>query len=539
MFRQRKSIKTDAKTPDVPNSKLGSESSEPNGAKTGAAFSNRGGTKTDAKSGAGGKEKDTNGKKERNRPASRRRKAVLLILALAIVLAIGAGVFLVTRNQADTASGASGASDASDASDAVDEAGDADSGGSTSSSSTRARPFAPPDPSAVLTPLEGQFDGTGFLATFDGEPSQPQGFNPDNWDVTVHSRDPQTWDSLHPVDADHGPGCSAPPDTHLVTAYEDAAYLCKNHLMTAINGDGYGLVYLTPPYQVDFSDGTAVISVEMSTLRTSARDWWDIWISPYDDALQLPLDLDAEADLAGPPRNAIRVGLGSENQMMAEIYEGFENVQFPDWPEGSVSGDTWTGYETFLEPDLRRRDTFEIHISRTSLKVGMPDYDFWWIDTEIPELAWGAGVVQFGHHSYNPIKDCNVANNPLPPVDECSPNTWHWDNFSISPAAPFSIVRAEQRTAHPASPIMTFVAPAPAGAKLRFAGIGIDMMVRFDDGPWQSATVQATKVDTDEEKFASYWVDVPAGTTQVQFSAEQWYGGSWHVRDASFWSLDS
>jgi hypothetical protein len=106
-------------------------------------------------------------------------------------------------------------------------------------------------------------------------------------------------------------------------------------------------------------------------------------------------------------------------------------------------------------------------------------------------------------------------------------------------AVPFTIVRAEQRTAYAEAPTMTFVSPAPEAAKLRFAGIGLDLMVRFDDGEWQPATVQATAEQTVEEHFASYWVDVPAGTTEVQFQGQAWYGGPWHVRDATFWSLDS
>ena len=471
----------------------------------------------------------------------RRRRVVWLALLLVVAAITIAVVLAIAGNSEEGATG-------------EEIAGEETTGGETTGqgSTVEAAPVEElggaedPDinPDAVAESVlhsadQGEFDGETFLATFDGEPSQPEPFRPIDWDVTVHSRDPETWQALNPIAADHGPDCSAPPDTHIVTDYEDAAYLCRNHMMTSIRGDAYGLVYLTPPYQVDFSDGTAVISIDVSTRRTSVRDWWDIWISPYDDALQLPLDLDASADLSGPPKNAIRIGLGTENQMTAEIYEDFANVQFPDWPNDSVSGDNWTGYETFLETDLKRRDTFEVHISQTRLRVGMPDYDFWWIDTEIPALDWNAGVVQFGHHSYNPVKTCNSANNPKPPVQECLPNTWHWDNASISPALPFTIVPAEQRTANASAGTMTFAGPAPANAKLRFAGIGLDMMVRFDDGSWQSATVQDTKDSTAEEHFSSYWVDVPAGTTKVAFAADDWYGGAWHVRDASFWSPES
>ena len=46
-------------------------------------------------------------------------------------------------------------------------------------------------------------------------------------------------------------------------------------------------------------------------------------------------------------------------------------------------------------------------------------------------LGWTQGVVQFGHHSYTPFKDCE--SHPF----ICEPDTWHWDNISINPAKPF------------------------------------------------------------------------------------------------------
>ncbi len=209
---------------------------------------------------------------------------------------------------------------------------------------------------------------------------------------------------------------------------------------------------------------------------------------------------------------------------------------FRTWPERYVTGDTFTGYETFLAPDAKRRDTFEIRISADHLKVGMPDYDFWWVDTDIPELSWTEGVVQFGHHSYNPTKDCNIANNPRPPVDECLPTTWHWDNVSISPARPFTIISSTSRTADAASPAIDFGAPAPPGGHLRFAGIGGNLRVRFDDSAAVPATPQATGNPTPEGHFTSYWVEIPAGTTTVTFSGDDWFDGPWHVRDASIWA---
>ena len=53
------------------------------------------------------------------------------------------------------------------------------------------------------------------LGSFDGTPSSPQPFAEHaeypRWDVQVHSRDVNTWDTLQSVNAQHGPDCSAPP----------------------------------------------------------------------------------------------------------------------------------------------------------------------------------------------------------------------------------------------------------------------------------------------------------------------------------------
>ena len=261
-------------------------------------------------------------------------------------------------------------------------------------------------PTATAT-TPGQSAGT-FLETFDGKPATPEPWNPDNWDVTVHSRD--LWYELDPMQADHGPNCELQPATHLITAYEDAVFTCHDHIMTSINAEGYGVIYLTPNQMVDFSEQEAVIRFDVSTLRTSKRDWIDLWITPYDDNLQLPLP-DWMPDLNGEPRRGIQVEMSD-----------FDNVTpyrvrlMDEFNVTEVDGNWWTGYEQFLVPDSIRRDTYELRISKNHIKFGMPDYDFWWVDTEIPELDWTQGVVQIGHHSYNPMKDCT----------DCRPNSWHW-----------------------------------------------------------------------------------------------------------------
>jgi hypothetical protein len=186
-----------------------------------------------------------------------------------------------------------------------------------------------------------------------------------------------------------------------------------------------------------------------------------------------------------------------------------------------------TSYSEWLEPSAKRRDTFEIRLSRTHLKVWMPGYDQVWVDTEIPELDWTQGVVQFGHHSYNPTK-CG---------ETCTPNTWHWDNVEITPAIPFTMIRAQERGSDIDNPHpITFAQSAPANARLRFAGFGQKIELSFDGGAtWEPAQKQ-TQVWDYEHHFYSYWTPIPEGVTSVLFRGEPIGNHGWVVRSLSIWA---
>jgi hypothetical protein len=389
--------------------------------------------------------------------------------------------------------------------------------------STTAPANEAPTATAVATAVQAA-PAPAFLETFDGNPSAPQPWKASNWDVTVHSRDVGTWEELEPVAAMHGSDCSAPPSTHMVSSYNDAVFLCRDHLMTAIKAEGYGVIYLTPNQMVDFSSGEAVVRFDLSTLRSSQRDWVDLWITPYSDQLQLPLE-DWLPDLSGVPRNAIHVRMNSFNDGT-----NFNVFVIKDFVATELPGQSWVGYESMLTPDAKRRDTFELRISRAHIQFGMPAYHFSWVSADMPELGWERGVVQFGHHSYNPSKSDGCGS-------VCEPNTWHWDNISISPAQPFSILRADRRSVGPdTTGSVNFPAPAPQEAHLRFAGIGVALELSFDGGAnWQAAQLQAQK-GLNEDHFKSYWMPVPAGTSSVQFRGRDWRGGPWQVRDISIWA---
>ncbi len=363
-----------------------------------------------------------------------------------------------------------------------------------------------------------------FLETFSGSPSTAQPWRPSEWDVAVHARDGINgkWRELPAMAAMHGADCSAPPATHGVTTYEDAVFKCKDHMMTAINAGGYGVIYLTPNHMVDFSQGEAIIRFDLSTLRTSSRDWIDLWITPYDENIQLPLQ-DWLPDLQGEPRNAVHIRMDgniSKTTFRATVVRNFQAKE--------VEGKWWRSYQDVLVPDAKRRDTFELRISQTHLAFGMPQYNLWWIDSDIQELGWNAGVVQLGHHTYTPTKNCS----------SCGPNTWHWDNVSVSPARPFTIIRGQQRLAdQETNGRVTFPQGAPAGAHLRFAAFGKNIEVSFDNGAsWQPARKQAQEKD-DQGHASSYWTAVPQGVTSVQLRGQSILNYGWHAQDFAIWSL--
>jgi hypothetical protein len=374
-------------------------------------------------------------------------------------------------------------------------------------------------PALTLAPLPAG----AFQQTFDGEPSSPQPWNPPDWDITVHTRGVSSaFDA--PMHAAHGSDCGAPPATHLVQDFSQAVFLCRDHMMTSLYATDYGAIYLTPNQQVDFSQGEAIIRWDVSTLRTSQRDWWDIWVTPYEDHLQLPIN-DVLPDGNGEPRRSLQISMDSFSGTTPFKGRIFHNHQ----PTGLPSID-WVGYETFLTPDAKRRDTFELRISRTHIKFGMPAYNFWWIDTPVSDLGWERGIVQLGHHSYNPEKDCD---------QPCAPNTWHWDNVVIAPAVPFTIIRGDQTIIRPenASVPVQFARPAPANAHLRFDGVLDQLEVSSDGGAsWQPATTQTQELHVDGH-FQSYWMPIPAGTQAVQFrNTTGAYPDRWMVRDVSIWA---
>lgn len=367
-------------------------------------------------------------------------------------------------------------------------------------------------------------------------PVAPGPWAPATWSVVRHVRDPKGWYTMEPMMAWHGSKCEKPDDpvapTHLVTNYEDMTFLCRNHMMTAVNASGYGVIYLTPDRMVDFTAGTAVVRFDVTTLRESGRDWIDLWVTPFAENLVTPLE-DSLPDLQGEPRRAVHVRMTAErgrSAFQASVVRNFRGTKLPAL--------TTDGFEKAfaargLAPSATRRDTFELHISRTRIKFGMPRYNLWWVDAPVADLGWSQGVIQIGHHSFNPAADGGSA------------TSWHWDNIGMQPAVPFTILRADRRYVDAATPNgeVTFPSGAPAGAFLRGSGIGpTEVSFAKADGKfskWTIARLQAQE-RLDPRRFASAWMPIPQGTTRVRLrpieDALRVSGGAWLVRDLSIWA---
>ena len=384
---------------------------------------------------------------------------------------------------------------------------------------------------APMTGHDPAVNAGTFLETFDGSPAGPTPWHSANWDVTVHSRDLATLSTLEPMAAMHGSDCGAPPATHTISTYADAVFQCRDHVMTAIKAEGYGVIYLTPNALADFSVGEAVVKFDVSTLRTSDRDWIDLWLTPFNDNVQLVGDVGA-VDLNGNPRNGVHIRMDQFNG--GTIFRGSVIRNFVDELVGSNDG---LSLEQLLTPSAVTRTSFELRVSRTHLKFGIPSLNAWWVDTTFADLGWTSGVLQLGHHSYNPEK----ADGCGPPQGQavCRADTWHWDNVSIAPATPFTILQPDRSFSDATTgPQLSFPA-APANAHLRFTAIGKSPEVSFNGGAtWQAAQPQAYEQQLGEEHFSSYWTPIPTGTQRVQFRATDWFAGSWLVRSASIWSAD-
>jgi hypothetical protein len=406
-------------------------------------------------------------------------------------------------------------------------------------------PAPTPTPNTTPTPSgQGEIDpALLFIETFDGDNATLKRFASEEWDLTIHQRDNDRLYEMEAMPADHGPNCEAPPSTHTITAFEDNLYVCKSHMMTANYGvsdnGGYGLVFFTPNRVID-TTGDFFIQFDMSTFRVNpARNWVDLWIVPFDQNLQLAIH-NFDPDLQGAPLQAVQVRLNVENYFTVTIHDHGQ--------ETKLKIDDYTQYHNVLEMSKKTRSTFSFGVQNGRLKIGMPEHDIWWHDQPAPAIfsqpEWKESAIQFGHHSYTPDKQCGMSFFQSM-CEQHGADTFHWDNIMAYPAKPFDLVQGSPRLITPSAATQTFTPekPAPAGSHLRFAGIGDNIEVSFNNGvTWQPAIEQAHSKTEDNPHFRSYWMPIPTGTTKVKFRGANWWGGQfeWAARDISIWAkIDS
>lgn len=403
----------------------------------------------------------------------------------------------------------------------------------------------------------------------------------DRWDITVHDRDFQrpliTFDLLNaPMWADHSSDCGPPADPpviprgeadggHYIEDKDDAAYTCKNHLMTAIYGYAASTVILSPNHMVDFTDQEATIGFNISSKRSSDRDYFEVVISPWDTHLQLVQGA-ITADLRGSlPRYGVKVGLNIDNVTGEFRPEYFgEDNNWPNrfsgwWPtKDRQLVDILDDYGLSFSP--RRRDRFELKIKNNGdgtnhLKICAPEYNnYCWVDLDFPNYGWTKGVVQFTQQSYNPNKEesdgyihCWALGYEAP-----CPNTWHWDNFYIYPSVPFSIIKAHDAAGArlsragvlPTVPVEFYLnQPTPEDSYARF-NVHADpdtVEISTDNGTiWYHPDWQPLGSLAVENEFRSFFVPIPAGIDKVLIRANEVapFGGTskiW-IQDFTVWS---
>ena len=362
------------------------------------------------------------------------------------------------------------------------------------------------------------------LAMFDGLPSSPQPFSqhPEyvGWDVQVHSRDAQTWTDLESMQAGHGPDCSAPPATHENHSYAGAVYICNNHLMTAINAGGYGVLYITPNKLLDWSNGPATLSFDMSTFQSSPRDWVDLWLQSFDGNVALPLeDFLPDLQAGNIPR-----GQALRGREYLHIDGNTGTKRFKTTSHLGPLTDTGQNWQA---NSMTQRDTFVLTIDATKFSFCKPGEGICWAKDQPHGLTITQATVQIGHHSYNPTKACIDTGRP---AAECPPGVWHWDNVDLSPSVPFAIIHTDTRAT--VGGTVKFSAPAPLGSYLRFSAVG---KVTVNGLP-VSPAFPASHV----EAHNSYFVPIQQGTTSVNIglSADDWYhcGFGCQAKDFAIWS---
>ena len=373
--------------------------------------------------------------------------------------------------------------------------------------------------------------GAALAEQFDGTPASPQAVSTHgefaNFDVTIYQAHPGNWYSNPVMAAQHGAKCEGPPASHPVSDYRDLVYVCNNHVMTALNAGGdYGAIYLTPNKLLDWTDGPATVTFDMSIERMSGRDWVDFVLSPYMDNVASFY----EVGLVSFPKTGWQMSMNNQGGFRLNGIKNYDTYQIGPNDFTPLRNLTPEGVN-----DSAVRQPFKFVISKTHIRFEMmpsatnvcatKPRECLLTDMDVDASGFTQAVVQFAQHSYNPTKD-----------NAGAPATWHWDEFNLSPSIPFTLIKSPTRIVSDETPVH-FNAPAPANSYLRFSATASTVEVSINNGQsWQTA--RETSASSSAQHLArSFFTPIPAGVQDVRFRLGNTSNGK-HARDFSIWSSD-
>jgi hypothetical protein len=395
-------------------------------------------------------------------------------------------------------------------------------------------PPPPPPPPIDTIPVPPPTPGSVWLETFSGQPTTPTRFMSNRWDIQRYSRDREVWVTPDAMPADHGAmDCAGPPATHTMASYDGMVFLCRDHMMTAVKGEGYAAVVLTPNAQLDWANGPATLSFALSTLRRTRRDWMSFYLTPWAEALMIPTRDDAPG-LNSQPRTSLWIRHEDSGNLCAYVLLSFGATKLPCADSRDIEA-RFAAIGMATSPS--RRDTVTITISSTRVRVTWGALPM--VDAALPQpLPFTQAVVQLGHYSYNPDKECYIS--PIAGNGTCTANTWHWDDVRLSNSVPFTIIGSTPRALLNADGAFTLNAPAPANAMLRFHAIGTEPDISFTNGAtWIVPTrLPVSKTNDPDMQYAT---PIPAGTTRILFRrarrlVSHWNLSEMNVHDVHVWA---
>jgi hypothetical protein len=344
--------------------------------------------------------------------------------------------------------------------------------------------------------------------------------------------------------ADHGPNCEPPAsdtslptlgvDTHTVTTIDQSVYVCHDHVMSALAGPGYAQASFMPPALADWADGPVTLTWSVSTFIGSDRGWWEAWLTPKSDQLELPASNQGD-QVQGTPKSAIMLqecGLGAQGLQGqhgicgAVIVNGVQH----NLPVLAKS------VESVLTPSRQTRTQYQAVISATHITVSLPATHTVLLDSAAT-IPFTQAIVQLTDEEYDPLKSDACG----PPADQaklggkCALNTFHWSDLGISNAIPFDVSHPSARFMGPGhTAANVFASPSVAGSLLAFHWIANGMSVSFDGGAtFTKAPIQATENGSGGSCGVNQsLMPIPAGATSFILKASNnCYGDPWIASD--------